>query len=105
MPCIKIPTRKIFEAMNVVATYDAERITTESTISHVAMPRGMRAIITIGEVKGIIDDQKAIGELGSLKTDIIMIMARMIGIIIMELNCWLSWIESTAEPAAAYNDA
>ena len=81
------------------------RTINDTIISQAGMPNGTRAIITIGEVKGIIDDQKVIGELGSLKTDIIMIMARMIGIIIMELNCWLSWIESTAEPAAAYNDA
>ena len=43
------------------------------------MPNGMRAIITIGDVKGIIDDQKAIGEFGSLNTDIITIR-KMIGL-------------------------
>ena len=59
----------------------------ERIISHVGMPNGMRAIITIGEVNGIIDAQNATDELGSLKTDIIMISARMIGIIMIVLNC------------------
>ena len=51
------------------------------------MPKGMRAIITIGEVKGIIELHTASGELGSLNTDIITIIDMMIGIIIIELNC------------------
>ena len=81
------------------------RITNDTIISHVGIPKGMRAIITIGEENGIIEHQKAIGELGSLNTDIMIIIERMIGIIMMEWNCWLSCIESTAEPEAAKSDA
>ena len=69
------------------------------------MPNGMRAIITMGEVKGIIDAQNAMGEFGSLKMVIITIIERMIGIIMIVLYCWPSCTESTAEPAAAYNAA
>ena len=69
------------------------------------MPKGTRAIITIGEVKGIIEAQNAMGELGSLNTDIITIIERMIGSMMMVLNCWPSCTESTAEPEAAYNEA
>lgn len=61
----------------------------------------MRAIITMGEVNGIIEAQNAIDELGSLNTDIITISAKIIGVIMMVLNCWPSCTESTAEPAAA----
>ena len=69
------------------------------------MPNGMRAIITMGEVKGIIDAQNAMGELGSLKMVIITIIERMIGIIMIVLYCWPYCTESTAEPGAAYNAA
>ena len=51
------------------------------------MPNGMRAIITMGEVKGIIEAQNAMGELGSLKMVIMTIIERMIGIMIMVLYC------------------
>ena len=47
----------------------------------------MRAIITIGELRGIIDAQNASDELGSLKTENIQNIERMIGIIITLLNC------------------
>ena len=69
------------------------------------MPNGMRAIITMGEVKGIIEAQNAMGELGALKMVIMTIIERMIGIMIMVLYCGPSCTESTAEPAAAYNAA
>lgn len=69
------------------------------------MPNGIRAIITTGEVNGINELHTASDELGSLNTDIITMIERMIGIIMMELNCWPSCTESTAEPEAAYNEA
>ena len=47
------------------------------------MPKGTRAIITMGEVSGIIEAQNAMGELGSLKMLIMTIIERMIGIIPM----------------------
>ena len=50
------------------------RTINDTIISQTGMPNGTRAIITIGEVNGIIDDQKAIDELGSLNTDIMIII-------------------------------
>ena len=87
MPCIKIPTRKIFAASHVVKIKVAYNSPSESKISHAGMPNGMRAIITIGEVNGMTEVQNAKGELGSLKTDIITMIERMIGSIIMVLYC------------------
>lgn len=87
LPCMKIPMRYIFADSHVVSTKLRYSTTSDVAISHVGMPKGMRAIITIGEVNGIIDAQKAIGELGSLNTDIITIIARIIGIMIIVLNC------------------
>ena len=54
------------------------------------MPYGIRAIITTGDVKGIIENQKAICELGSLMTVIITSRARMIGMVIGVCSCWAS---------------
>ena len=98
---MKMPTRKILDASHVVAINAAYSNTRDRIISHVGIPNGMRAIITIGDVRGMMDAQKAIGALGSLNTDIIMMSESMIGSIITVLNCWPSMTESTAEPEAA----
>lgn len=66
---------------------EAYSITSDTTISHVGMPKGMRAIITIGEVKGTIEKHTAIEELGSLNIDVITIIAKMIGMRMIVLNC------------------
>ena len=61
----------------------------------------MRAIITTGEVKGIIEHQKTSGELGSFITTIITKILKMIGSMIGVCNCCASCTLSTAEPTAA----
>ena len=50
-------------------------------ISHVGIPNGIRVIIVIGEVKGIIDKTVANVELGSDTTDIDITRPKIIGII------------------------
>ena len=84
---MKIPTRKIFAASHVVRIKVMNSSAIERIISHVGMPNGMRAIITIGEVNGIIEVHTTSGELGSLNTDIITTIDIMIGIIIIVLYC------------------
>ena len=61
----------------------------------------MRAIITIGEVNGMIENQKASCELGSLMTTNIINSARMIGSVMGICSCEASCTLSTAEPTAA----
>lgn len=51
----------------------------DSAISHAGMPNGIRAIITIGEVKGISDVQNASCDPGALAACIAMIMPMMMG--------------------------
>ena len=68
LPYIKIPTRYIFAATHTIAINDTYNNTNESIISHVAIPNGIRAIITIGAVNGIIDIIVAKLELGSFTT-------------------------------------
>ena len=75
--------------------------TIERMICQVGISNGMRAIITTGEVNGIIEPQKASCELGSLDTDIAKIRAKIIGTVMGVCNWLASWIESTAEPTAA----
>lgn len=82
-----MPTRNIFDASHVVKIKVAYNNPKDSNISQVAIPKGIRAIITIGEVNGISEVQNASGELGSLKTDIITIIERIIGNIMMVLYC------------------
>ena len=105
LPCMRMPTRNIFAASHVVSVNVRYSTVSEVIISHVGMPKGMRAIITIGEVNGIIEHHTARGELGSLNTDIITIIDTMMGIMMMVLYCCPSCTESTAEPAAAYSEA
>ena len=61
----------------------------------------MRAIMTIGDVKGMIENQKAICELGSRITTNIISRARMIGSVMGICSCEASCTLSTAEPTAA----
>lgn len=60
-----MPTRYIFAANHTIAIKDTYSRTREIMISHVDMPNGIRAIITIGDVNGIIDITVARVELGS----------------------------------------
>ncbi len=61
----------------------------------------MRAIMTMGDVKGIIEHQKASGELGSFMTVIITMKLKMMGSVMGSWSCCESCTLSTAEPTAA----
>ena len=64
-------------------------------------PNGILAIITTGEVKGIILNQKAVAPSGFLMALIMTRIARMMGIMMGIMNCCASSCASTAEPTAA----
>lgn len=68
-------------------------------------PKGIRIIMIIGEVKGIIESQKATGPLGLLITKLLMSKANTSGIVMGNMNCCVSASLSTAEPTAANNAA
>ena len=61
----------------------------------------MRAIMTIGEVNGMIENQNANCELGSRMTTNIISRARIIGSVMGICNWDASCTLSTAEPTAA----
>lgn len=82
----------------------AARIARDKTISHVGMPNGMRATITIGEVSGNIDVQKATLPIGSAAATMAKMRPNMIGKTANDVNWLASWILSTAEPTAAKID-
>lgn len=69
-PYINMPTRYILAASWTNKIKEMYNITSDVTISHVAIPNGIRAIITIGDVNGIRDITVAIVELGSFAIDI-----------------------------------
>lgn len=73
-------------AIHVIMKNEMKSTMIETITCHVGMPKGMRAIITMGEVKGIMEHQKTRPELGSFIMFIITIMAKMTGIIMMLLN-------------------
>ncbi|MCY1553167.1 hypothetical protein D9M68_896220 [compost metagenome] len=62
----------------------------EASNCQVGTPNGMRAIITIGEVSGKILPNTAIPLLGSLITAVIRIKLKMIGKVMMVVNCCAS---------------
>ena len=73
----------------------------DKTISHTGTPNGILAIITTGEVRGIIENQNAIGPSGLSNAVTKTIMAAISGREIGSINCWVSDSLSTAEPIAA----
>ena len=64
-------------------------------------PAGTRAIITMGEVKGIIDIQKAMELLGSVHAPMPKMSEAMMGTMAKVWSCEASWMLSTAAPMAA----
>ena len=56
--------RYIFPASQVIKTKVIISSDMESINSHSGTPNGIRAIITTGEVNGIIENQKAVGDCG-----------------------------------------
>ena len=65
------------------------------------MLKGTLAIITMGEVRGIIENQKAILPSGLSKALIKTMMAAISGKLTGNINCCVSDSLSTAEPMAA----
>ena len=65
LPCMKIPTRYILAATHTIPRNDRKSTTAETIISHSGIPEGIRDIMTIGDVNGTIDSQKASDVLGS----------------------------------------
>ena len=65
LPNIRIPILYIFADTHAQAINVSARRTIESTSSHVGTPYGIRASITIGDVKGIIDPQNTNGLSGA----------------------------------------
>ena len=53
------------DANHVIPIADAKSMANERMSSHTATPKGMRTIITIGDVKGIIEHHHAMPPSGS----------------------------------------
>ena len=101
LPCMRIPTRYILPANHTTTANVAMSIPSDRAISHVGMSYGMRAIITIGDVSGIIENQNASSDVGSLMTESITNRLRMMGMVTGVCNCCASCGLSTDEPMAA----
>ena len=78
---------------------------TDTTTSQVGTSNGRRAIITIGEVKGIIENQKESELSGFCMVPIATNKPNIIGSITGNINCWVSESVSTADPIAANTEA
>ncbi len=77
------------------------RIEPERRICHAGTPKGMRTIITTGEVKGIILNQKGRGPSGFCMAAIMTYIPKISGSITGNINCWVSVSLSTADPITA----
>ena len=66
------------------------------------IPNGIRVIIVIGEVNGIIERMVANEEFGSDTTDIDNTSPNIMGTTTIDCSCPASWMLSTADPIAAY---
>ena len=77
----------------------------DTHISQWGIPNGMRASITIGDVKGIIENQNAAVVLGSVATLMENTSAIIIGIMANDWSWDASCMLSTAEPIAANIEA
>lgn len=73
---------------------------TERPNSQIGTPNGMRIIMIIGDVKGIIDSQKAIEPAGFSITTGIATIAIIIGMVAGSINCCPSVSVSISEPIA-----
>lgn len=97
-------------ANQVVKKKPPTKLSMDKPICHqgtvLGIPKGMRTIIIIGDVKGIILPHTAIGPEGSFNTAPIIIIEKIMGIIKGKLSDWASRISSfTALPAAANKEA
>jgi hypothetical protein len=86
--------------MKVISIRNIER-----KICQYGTPNGILAIITMGDVRGIIENQKEIELSGFCIVPIATKSPRMIGIVTGSINCCVSVSLSTAEPIAANIEA
>ncbi len=86
-------------------TNEAIRIANESHICHCAMSNGIRAIITMGDVNGIIDIHITAVELGSWKAIMPNTRPNMMGSVAIVVRLEASWALSTLAPMAAKMEA
>ena len=76
---MNIPTRYILAATHTMPMNEMNSNASDTIISHAGMPNGTRAIITIGDVNGMIDIQNATGVFGSVAAPIAQIRPMMTG--------------------------
>jgi hypothetical protein len=110
LPYIRIPVLYIFplshtEKIKPPISRTMERVNCQyGTVP--GTPNGIRAIIMIGELKGIMLPQTAIGPVGSFMATGIIAIEKITNSVIGKLNDCASRISSlTALPIAAYKDA
>ncbi len=97
-----MPVLYIFEANQTVPKNPKINKSIEQTSCHAGTPKGIRTIITTGEVSGIIDSQKAIGPSGLFTTaELANTNEKISGMVTGNINCCVSDSLSTAEPMAA----
>ena len=84
-----------------MATNEMTSNAAERASSHVGTPYGKRVIIMMGEVKGIMENQKVSDPSGDFSPLTITTMARMRGMVTGRISYWVSASLSTAEPTAA----
>ena len=90
------------EATHVVNTNPVTNKAIDNANCQAGTPNGMRIIIAIGEVKGIMDSQKAIELSGFFTITFIPIKnVKIRGSVMGSINCWVSVSLSTADPTAA----
>ena len=98
---MSIPVLYIFAAIQTKAA----NVTTMSPMLKASCqygtPNGILAIITIGEVRGIMEHHKESWLSGFCIVPIATISPRIIGIVTGSMNCWVSVSLSTADPIAA----
>src|SRR5437868_201878 len=90
-------------AIQVVARNPNINNPIDKASSHEGTPKGKRTIITMGEVNGTTENQKAIGLLGSWITLCATTNDNIKGIVMGIMNCCVSASLSTAAPTAANN--
>ena len=99
-----MPIRYILPANHVVKINVNIRTVIESNISQLLTPKGSLTIIIIGEVNGIILNQKASVPSGLSIIGCIKIKDKISGIVTGSINCCVSDSASTADPTAANNE-
>ena len=88
-------------ASHVIAIKVLTKSNMESPNCHHGTEKGTLAIITMGEVNGMMENQKAMGPSGLSRARIKTIMEAISGSDTGNINCWVSDSLSTDEPMAA----